>query len=70
MLALLAIGSTLEAIAELAGMDWLRMLAGYFLIASALVAWYVASTLMMRFGRVEKAQPAASVAPSESARVA
>jgi succinate-acetate transporter protein len=70
VLALLAIGSTLEAIAELAGMDWLRMLAGYFLIASALVAWYVASALMMRFGKIDKAKPATPVAPSESVRVA
>jgi uncharacterized protein len=70
VLALLAIGSTLEAIAELAGMDWLRMLAGYFLIASALVAWYVASALMMCFGKKEKTQLASQVAPSESKRVA
>jgi len=70
VLALLAIGSTLEAIAELAGMDWLRMLAGYFLIVSALVAWYVASELMMHFGKIHKAQPASPVAPSESKRVA
>lgn len=70
VLVLLAIGSTLEAIAELAGMDWLRMLAGYFLIASALVAWYVASALMMRFGKIEEAKPATSVAPSESVRAA
>jgi succinate-acetate transporter protein len=70
LLALLSIGSTLEAIAELAGIDWLRMLGGYFLIASALVAWYVASALMMRFGKTEKAQPASPVAASDSARVA
>lgn len=70
VLALLAIGSTLEAIAELAGMDWLRMLAGYFLIASALVAWYVASALMMRFGKMDKAQPVGPVTSGESARAA
>jgi succinate-acetate transporter protein len=70
LLALLAIGSTLEAIAELAGLEWLRMLAGYFLIASALVAWYVASALMMRFGRISKVQPAMPVAHNESVRVA
>jgi uncharacterized protein len=70
LLALLAIGSTLEAIAELAGIPWLRMLAGYFLIASALVAWYVASALMMRFGRIAKAQPATPVAQSESVHAA
>ncbi|MGA7909238.1 MAG: GPR1/FUN34/YaaH family transporter [Candidatus Sulfotelmatobacter sp.] len=70
VLGLLAIGSTLEAIAELMGMDWLRMLAGYFLIASALVAWYVGSMLIMRFARKEKAQSAPPVVSSPSARVA
>jgi uncharacterized protein len=66
VLAFLSIGSTLEAIAELAGMGWLRMLSGYFLIVSALVAWYVASELMMRVGKTEKAQPATPVVSSES----
>jgi len=70
LLALLAIGSTLEAIAELAGIGWLRMLAGYFLIASALVAWYVASALIMRFGRTAQAQSATPAAPSESVHAA
>jgi uncharacterized protein len=71
LLALLAIGSTLEAIAELTGMEALRMWAGYFLIASALVAWYVASVLMMRFGKMDKAQPTTPpVAHSESVRAA
>ena len=70
LLALLAIGSTLAAIAELAGMEWLRMLAGYFMIASALVAWYVATTLMMQFGRIRRAQPITSTAHSEPGRVA
>jgi uncharacterized protein len=70
LLALLAIGSTLEAIAELIGVEWLRMLGGYFLIASALVAWYVASALLMRFGKAGKAQLPAPVAHNESVRVA
>ncbi len=70
VLALLAVGSTLEAVAELAGVDWLRMLAGYFLIASALVAWYVASALIMNFGKMDKTQASSPVASSESARVA
>jgi succinate-acetate transporter protein len=70
LLALLAIGSTLEAIAELAGVEWLRMLAGYFLIASALVAWYAASALMMHFGKMRKTQPATPGVPSESVRAA
>jgi hypothetical protein len=70
VLTLLALGSTIEAVAELAGADWLRMLAGYFLIASALVAWYVASTLIIRFGEIDKARPGPPVVSSESARVA
>lgn len=70
VLGLLAIGSTLEAIAELAGMDWVRMLAGYFLIASALVAWYVASKLMMRFGKMDKTEAASPAVQNESVRVA
>jgi len=70
LLTFLAVGSTLEAIAELAGLEWMRILGGYFLIASALIAWAVASALMARFGRVEKVPAGTSVAPSESARVA
>jgi uncharacterized protein len=70
LLALLAIGSTLEAIAELAGMEWLRMVAAYFLIASALVAWYVASALMIRFGKMPKTQLATPVTHGESMRAA
>jgi succinate-acetate transporter protein len=70
LLTLLAIGATLEAIAELTGMEWLRLLAGYFLIASALVAWYAASALMMLFGKRAKTQPATPAVHSESQRVA
>jgi len=70
VLGLLALGSTLEAIAELAGMDWVRILAGYFLIASALVAWYVASKLMMRFGKMDKTEAATPAVHNESVRVA
>lgn len=70
VLGLLAIGSTLEAIAELAGMDWVRTLAGYFLIASALVAWYVASKLLMRFGKMDKTEAASPAVQNESVRVA
>jgi succinate-acetate transporter protein len=70
LLALLAVGSTLEAIAELTGVEWLRMLSGYFLMASALVAWYVASTLMIRFGKMGKTQPATPLPRGESVRAA
>ena len=76
VLSLLAIGSTLEAIAELAGIGWLRILAGYFLIVSAIAAWCVATNLVMRAGslaRSAKLEPVAAAAPvrgTESARVA
>jgi uncharacterized protein len=70
LLALLGIGATLEAIAELIGMEWLRMTAGYFLIASALVAWFVASALMMRFGKMAAKTQPATAAPSESVHAA
>ena len=70
VLGLLAIGSTLEAIAALAGADGLRILAGYFLLAAAVVAWYVASALLMRFTRRVKSHAVAPVTAGESARVA
>lgn len=70
LLALLAIGATLEAIAELAGMEWLRMLAGYFLIASSIAAWCVATMLMQRFGKSERTKPAVPVVQSETMRAA
>jgi uncharacterized protein len=66
LLALLAIGSTLEAIGELVAVDWLRILAGYFMIASALVAWFVATTAMMHVGKRVKAQSPIPVAHSQS----
>lgn len=67
---LLAIGSTLEAIAKLAGIEGLEMLAGYFLLASAIVAWFVATAQLMRFVKVEKPRPAMPVAQAESIRAA
>lgn len=76
VLTLLAIGSTLEAIAELAGIGWLRILAGYFLIVSAIAAWCVATNLVMRVSslarsvRLEPVSTAAAVRGPESARVA
>ena len=70
LLALLATGSTLAAVAELTGIDWLRILAGYFLIASACVAWCVASMLIMRFGRTVTTKPAAPLPHSESVHAA
>ena len=76
VLTLLAIGSTLEAIAELGGLGWLRILSGYFLIVSAIAAWCVATNLIMRNSsqvrtvKVGNTSPAASVTATDSARVA
>jgi uncharacterized protein len=52
-LAFLSGGSTLTAIALLAGSDGLLILSGYFFIVCAIAAWYTASALMMNeaFGR-------------------
>ena len=70
LLVLLAIGSTLEAIAKLAGVVGLEILAGYFLIASAIVAWCVATAQLMRFGKIEKPHSAMPAPQSESMRAA
>lgn len=53
VLAFLAGGSTIAAIAELAGVEGLRILAGWLFIISAIIAWYAATALMMNsaFGR-------------------
>lgn len=53
VLAFLAAGSTIAAIAELAGVEGLRILAGWLFIISAIIAWYAATALMMNsaFGR-------------------
>jgi len=67
---LLAFGATLEAIADLEGSGVLQIWAGYFLMASALVAWYVATDLMLRFGRLENGGPAVPKSPSEAVRAA
>jgi uncharacterized protein len=67
---LLASSSTLEAIAQLDGSGILQIWAGYFLMASALVAWYVATDLMLRFARIENAEQVAPKSPSESVRAA
>lgn len=45
---------TLEAIAELTSMALSQMLAGYFQIASVLVAQYLAMALMMLLAKVER----------------
>lgn len=70
LLVLLAVGATLAAIADLAGLEWLSMLAGYFLIASSIVAWCVATMQMQRFGKLEQTKLASPVAQSETMRAA
>jgi len=52
-LAFLSAGSTISAIALLAGSDALLVLAGYLFIICAIAAWYTASALMLNeaFGR-------------------
>lgn len=52
-LAFLSAGSTISAIALLAGVEGLMILAGYLFIICAISAWYTASALMLNeaFGR-------------------
>jgi uncharacterized protein len=47
VLGTLAAGSTIEAIAELGGVDGLRTLAGWIFIVSAIIAWYAATALIV-----------------------
>jgi len=47
VLGFLALGSTVAAIAELAGVEGLRILAGWLFIISAILAWYAATALMI-----------------------
>jgi uncharacterized protein len=46
VLGVLAIGSTLEAIARLTGTGGIHVAAGYAFVISAIVAWWVASAMM------------------------
>jgi len=55
VLGFLAAGSTIAAIAELAGVEGLRILAGYLFIISAIVAWYAATALMVNAALGRKA---------------
>ena len=47
VLGFLAAGSTIAAIGELAGVEALRMFAGWLFIISAIIAWYAATALMI-----------------------
>ena len=53
VLGFLAAGSTVAAIGELAGVEGLRILAGWLFIISAIIAWYAATALMINaaYGR-------------------
>ncbi|HET7212489.1 MAG TPA: GPR1/FUN34/YaaH family transporter [Terriglobia bacterium] len=53
VLGFLAAGSTIAAIANFAGSDGANILAGYLLIASALLVYFAASGLMLRTRRSE-----------------
>lgn len=70
LLVLVAIGATLEAIAELVGLDGLRVLAGYFLIASSIAAWYLASAQMFRFEKTSRSRLEMQVAQSDTQHAA
>lgn len=54
VLGFLAAGSTITAIAELAGVEALRVLAGWLFIISAIIAWYAATALMVNSARGRK----------------
>ena len=47
VLAFLAAGSTIAAIAELLGSEGIRIMAGYLFIVAAIIAWYAASAMML-----------------------
>jgi hypothetical protein len=51
VLAFLAAGSTVAAIAEIVGVEGLRILAGWLFIISAIIAWYAATALMVNSAR-------------------
>lgn len=53
LLTFLAAGSTVAAIGELTGTEWLMTLTGYLFIIASIAAWYTGSALMLEeaFGR-------------------
>ena len=48
VLIVLAVGSTLEAIARLTGMSGIQIAAGYAFVISAIIAWWVASAMILK----------------------
>jgi len=74
VLGFLSAGSTIAAIAYLAGSGGLEILAGYLFIISAIVAWYTASAIMLEgafhrtvlgSGRTERAKHEPSLMPGQ-----
>lgn len=74
VLGLLAAGSTVAIFGEMLGTTWVQILAGYLFIASAIVAWYTASAMMlesafhrpvMRLGKTARAKQAPNLMPGK-----
>jgi hypothetical protein len=72
VLGFLAAGSTAAAVAELLGAEGGRIIAGYLFIISAIIAWYVASALMLEsaykrpvlgLGKTKRAQQGPTLVP-------
>jgi succinate-acetate transporter protein len=72
VLGFLAAGSTAATFGEMLGTPWIQILAGYLFIASAIVAWYTASAMMlesafhrpvMRVGKTARAKQAPNLMP-------
>lgn len=72
VLLFLAGGSTAAAIADLTGVAWVNVAAGYLFIVSAILAWYAASALMLEgafqhsvwgLGKTQRVRQAPSLVP-------
>jgi uncharacterized protein len=69
VLAFLAGGSTVAAIGELAGIEGLRIIAGYLFLISAILAWYAASAMMLEGAFHRKVLRSGKAANHEAALV-
>jgi uncharacterized protein len=74
VLGFLAAGSTVAIFGEMLGTTWIEIFAGYLFIASAIVAWYTASAMMlesafhravMRVGKTDRAKRAPNLMPGK-----
>jgi succinate-acetate transporter protein len=74
VLGFLAAGSTVAIFGEMTGTEWIKILAGYLFIASAIVAWYTASAMMLEsafhrpvlgLGKTARAKQAPSLMPGK-----